>query len=474
MGNNLEGTVLDKEFLVRALDSISDLGMTIYDANGRILYYNQPSALHDNMNTKDVVGKKPSDVFDHQTSSTYEEVLSTGKAVIDKTIIYTNKSGTINHCIGSSYPIKDDGKLAGALSLIRFTDSSMALVEKILELQTLLSDSSKSLTNGTTYTLDSIQGSSKEIREAVDYARGAARSNANIMIYGETGTGKELFAQGIHNASMRREEPFVAVNCSAIPATLLESMFFGTTKGAFTGAKDMPGLFENAGKGTVLLDEINSMPLELQSKLLRVLQERVITRLGSNKLIPVDCTVISTTNMDPLKCIDDGLLRADLFYRLSVITVTVPPLRERSGDVIELAQAFIDKATKIYGRKPLTMDESIKVALQNHTWPGNVRELQHTIEGMVALTGLDDKVLTSAKLPVHLLDASSIPVHNADLDKISLEGNYEDLKDKLDAIEKAAIEKAYAENGNNLTRTAKAIGYSRSNLQYRMKKLGIQ
>lgn len=478
MEQKVKAMTADEEMFRHAMDSISDLGITIYDEEGRIIYFNEPSSRHDEIKIEDAIGKKPDEIYIHQTESTASGVLSSGKAVIDNTIIYTNKNGTINHCIGSSYPIRHDHKLLGAVSVIRFNDSSMSLVGRLQELQKQLSNSTTSKMNGTTYTLDQINGDSPAIREAVSLAENAARSNTNILIYGETGTGKELFAQGIHNASLRKDEPFVAINCSAIPETLLESMFFGTTKGAFTGAQDAPGIFENAKGGTVLLDEINSMPLNLQSKLLRVLQERVITRLGSSKLIPIECSIISTTNIDPIECIQNNLLREDLYYRLSVITINVPPLRDRKSDIIKLAQTFVERSSKIYGRRTLKLDESLKEALLAHSWPGNVRELQHVMEGMVVLTGYDEVALTSYHLPMHL--RSNNANHHTDsganiLSNEAVETGMDtsNLHEALNNIERTAIINALKNNHGNLSRTAKAIGYSRSNLQYRIRKLGI-
>lgn len=331
------------------------------------------------------------------------------------------------------------------------------------------------MNNGTIYTLKDIVGESVALTKAIDKARKAAITFPNILIYGETGTGKEIVAQGIHNASARRNEPFVAVNCSAIPETLLESIFFGTAKGAFTGATDSPGIFEAAGRGTVLLDEINSMPLSLQSKLLRVLQERTVTRLGSSGVIPFECSIISTTNREPMECIRDRSIREDLFYRISVIGIELPPLRERDDDVTLLAEKFIHDYECVILRsrmisKNITMSEEFRNCLKSYRWPGNVRELQHIIEGTISTMDVDETELTVDMLPKRFrkLTAGASEVSAANLSgDIDVNG---DLKGVLERFERDVILATMKRNNNNISKTARDIGYTRSNLQFKLQK----
>lgn len=200
-------------------------------------------------------------------------------------------------------------------------------IAKTLEVHKWITNQENPKTTGAKFCLSDIIGDSNAIKEAIWTAQRFARYNSPVMLIGETGTGKELFAQGIHNSSTFAEGPFVAINCAAIPETLLESVLFGAVKGAFTGASDMPGLFEQAEDGTIFLDEINSMPLFLQAKLLRVLQDRIVRRIGSKKETPVNCRIISATNVDPFSIDNDEILRSDLLYRLAKVTVFIPPER---------------------------------------------------------------------------------------------------------------------------------------------------
>ena len=279
-----------------AFDAITDLGLMVLDTKGKIILYNGASAYNDGMEPKEVIGRYASEVFSHQTASTAQEVLRTGRPVIDQEIIYTSRMGKLNYCFGSTYPIQEKGKMIGSFSVIRFNDSARRLLSHTIELQKELFEARGKNFNGTQFNFYNIIGESQSLRRTIEMAKKAALTPSTILIYGETGTGKELFAQSIHNASVQRDKPFVAINCAAIPESLLESILFGTTKGAFTGAQSTPGLFEQAGEGTLFLDEINSMPMILQAKLLRVIQERTVRRLGAQEEILVRCRIVSSCN----------------------------------------------------------------------------------------------------------------------------------------------------------------------------------
>lgn len=469
---------LDKiNVFLKSLDSVSNYGLLITDENMKIIYYNEASEKHDQLKAADVIGRYFFDVFTQKKESSVLNKVHTSKTeVLDAISTYPDKHGVMVHAIQSTYPILDNGNLLGTLSILRYNDNTINLAERLQELQNTISQRSRNIGNGTSYTLDDIQGNSAAIQETISLARRASKSYSNIMIYGETGTGKELFAQGIHNASLRHDSPFIAINCSAIPETLLESMFFGTVKGAFTGAVDSPGIFENAKNGTVLLDEINSMPISLQGKLLRVLQEKVVTRLGSNKLIPVDCSIISTSNEDLFEAVQRGQLREDLFYRLSVITIRIPPLRERQDDILVLAKHFIKAQARIYGRKPLEISDELRNALMNHKWPGNIRELQHAIEHMVAFSHPYETMLNVHHLPEYLKQQTENLGNSGRFPFLTIESNMPEkmnLKNELESYEKKIIIDYLEKNNGNLSQTAKDLGYTRSNLQFRIKKLEI-
>lgn len=235
-----------------------------------------------------------------------------------------------------------------------------------------------------------IVGKSNEMREVIDIINRVSTTDANILITGESGTGKEMVARVIHSRSRRSTKPFIPVDCVALPENLLESELFGYEKGAFTGANTMKkGLLESAHEGTLFLDEIGDMSLSLQAKLLRTLQERVVRRLGSNKFIPVDIRIISATNRDLKKSVQEGTFRDDLYYRLDVIHINIPPLRNRRVDIPLLAQHFLKRFSTVHKKDVTSISAEAMSALENYSWPGNVRELQNVIERAVIMSGRD-------------------------------------------------------------------------------------
>src|SRR5699024_1402645 len=235
------------------------------------------------------------------------------------------------------------------------------------------------------FSFDQIVGSSMEFLSVIDEAKRATRTSSSVLIIGETGTGKELFAQSIHSGGARSSGPFIAQNCAAIPESLMESLLFGAKKGAFTDAIDSPGLFEQADGGTLLLDEINSLNPMLQAKLLRVLQERTIRRIGDTKDKKVDVRIIATMNEDPADIVAENRIRKDLYYRLSVVSLFIPPLRERKEDIFPLVHIFIEKYNALFNMQVQGLTEEVITILYEHDWPGNVRELEHIIEGAMNL-----------------------------------------------------------------------------------------
>lgn len=256
------------------------------------------------------------------------------------------------------------------------------------------------------YNFSDIVGQSEAIKQTIAIAENVANGVSTILIYGETGTGKELFAQSIHNASDRRDKPFVAINCGALPPSLIESNLFGYVEGAFTGAKKggVPGAFEQANGGTIFLDEISEMDPNLQTKLLRVLQEREVVRIGGVKPIRIDVRVIASTNKDLTKLIEEGSFRSDLYYRLNVIQIKVPPLRERISDIPLLVNYFIRKYNTLLGKYVLEASQEALQILQEYNWPGNVRELQNCIENALNMTQKDEKIIYPHHLPPYIQD----------------------------------------------------------------------
>jgi DNA-binding NtrC family response regulator len=312
--------------------------------------------------------------------------------------------------------------------------------------------------------LDNITGRSPAMAQAFELVRKAARSEANILVLGESGTGKELVARAIHANSPRAAQAFVPVDCASLPENLLESELFGYEKGAFTGAvRNKPGLVEGAQRGTLFLDEIGELPPTLQVKLLRALQERQIRRVGGTSLIDVDVRVVSATNRDLRLAIDKGQFREDLYYRLNVIAIQLPPLRERAGDVTLLAHVFLKK----HGQGRVTgIDADAMAALEAYRWPGNVRELQNVIERACALT--DGEVITRRDLPEHALAAAPVAaLSGAALPGLALPADDADLPLKdakerwLQVLEAAYLRDLLDRHGGNISAAAKVAGIDR-------------
>jgi transcriptional regulator with PAS, ATPase and Fis domain len=310
------------------------------------------------------------------------------------------------------------------------------------------------------YSLSDIIGNSPQITETKRLSSIAARSDSTVLLQGESGTGKEMFAQAIHNASSRFTGPFIPINCGAIPMNLLESELFGYEDGAFTGAKKggQPGKFEQARGGTIFLDEIGEMPLNFQVSLLRILQEKQVTRVGGTTPIPLDVRVIAASNKDLESEVQEGNFRLDLYYRLNVLTIDIPALRERKEDIIALTQHFLDKLTGKLGIYTMTIDPALGEWLQNYTWPGNVRELFNILERAVNFAEKD--VLSCEDLPANLRKTTFASDSKNDVLT---------LKDREFYI----ISEALAKADGNMSQAAKLLGIGRNTLYRKMQKYSI-
>jgi arginine utilization regulatory protein len=292
----------------------------------------------------------------------------------------------------------------------------------------------------------------------LEKAKRASRSDSPVLVVGETVTGKELVVQSIHHHFSRSAHPLIAQNCAAIPASLLEGILFGTAKGAFTGAEDRPGLFELADGGTLFLDEIQAMPIDIQAKLLRSLEEGVIRRVGGMATYPVNVRIIVAINEDPLESMEKGHLRRDLFYRIHVVGIHLPPLRERREDIRLLVTHFLQM---LQGEEHLSVSRDVMDTFLQYSWPGNVRELKHTLEGAVNIT--PGKVIRREDLPPY--------IRNCD------EAEFEEffhLKKQLSRVEEQIIQKAMSDTGGNIKKAALLLGIPRQTLQYKLKKRKIE
>ena len=314
---------------------------------------------------------------------------------------------------------------------------------------------------------------SPKMREVLSLIKKVADSPSTVLVTGESGTGKELVARALHQNSSRAQLPFITINCSAIPQTLIESELFGYEKGAFTGAvSSKPGRFELADKGTLFLDEIGEISMEMQAKLLRVLQENEIERVGGINTIKVDIRFIAATNKNLFEEVKKGNFREDLYYRLNVVPIDLPPLRERPEDFSALVDFFIHKYNKKLGKKMTSLDTKAMEALQRFHWPGNIRQLENVLERMILLS--DQQTLTLANIPSEISQLSDITTPAISPETLK-QGSFKDIvKDTTQKIEKDLIVQALNKTHGNVTKAAKRLGISRKSLQNKMKEYQLK
>ncbi len=371
-----------------------------------------------------------------------------------------------NKMIACRIPIIQDGIVVGAVgkAIFKDIDDFYTLFNKISQLQKKVHFHADELSNETTarYSFDNIIGDSPSTQTAVKMAQKAARTDSNVLIIGESGTGKELFAHAVHNASPRRSRPFIMLNCAAIPSELLESELFGYEQGAFTGAsrQGKKGKFELAHTGTIFLDEIGDMPLEMQAKLLRVLQEKELDKVGSDAPLRIDVRVIAATNYDIEQRIQQGKFRGDLYYRLNVMRLNLTPLRERKDEIPDIAEEILRKLTHrmgliVYGFTP----EAIET-LKGYDWPGNIRELENILERSLNLLD-DDLYIKPSLFPDYIVPGIRQPQHTV---TASSSAETTRLQDATGSMEMDMIQKALKETGGNKKKAAILLGISRAGL----------
>lgn len=449
----------------KLLDEI-DVGVHVIDKEGRTILYNKKMMQIEAMDSEDVLDRELLDVFQFakEQESTLLQALTHGKVTNNVKQTYYNNKGreitTINH----THPIIEDGQIIGAIEIAKDVTKLERLMRKNADHK-----------GGTRYTFASIIGESEAMQSIIELAKRITRTSSSVLIIGETGTGKELFAQSIHNGSDRAAGPYIAQNCAAMPDSLVESILFGTKQGAFTGAENRPGLFEQAEGGTLLLDEINALSPSLQAKLLRAIQEKKFRRIGDTQDRTFDVRIIATMNEDPLEAIAQNRLRKDLYYRLSVVSLFIPPLRERKEDIPLLVRSFVDKYNRLFQMDITGAEADVLQLFMEYDWPGNVRELEHVIEGaMNVMTGAG--AITMYDLP-HLFSHKIQRTHPRSSSRGAIHEiapNEKTLKEQLETVERYIIQKTLRKNASNVTRTASALGISRQSLQYRMRKYHIQ
>lgn len=386
--------------------------------------------------------------------------------------------------IANRFPIIEEGKIVGAVGTVMFRSPEewrmyrtkiQGLVEELKYYKTKLEKELKSK-----YQFSDLIGKCSTFLATKKFAERISGSNSSVLLIGDSGTGKELFAHAIHNSSMRSSLPFVAINCASIPEHLLESELFGYDDGAFTGAKKggKKGQFEIANNGTLFLDEIGDMPLSMQSKLLRVLQEKEVQRVGGQKSIAVDVRIIAATHRNLEKLVEEGKFRQDLYYRLNVIKIEIPPLRERKEDIPLISQSLLKKLERKFYRKGIELSAEVEERLMKHEWPGNIRELENVLERSINV--LDGKTIEVAHLPLYLRDIESetgfvlTPQFPNKLRAPNTLLPIAPLKETLAQAEKEAILHALDITNGNKQEAAKVLGIGKTSFYEKCKLYAIK
>ena len=444
----VDGYVEDIGYLYDLADIV-----LITDKEGKIEYYKVFRSIGTTL-IEDPVGMHILDKHQHlsASSSTVMRVIQKGEPIInEKQTLNLFKERTVE-VLTSTFPIRSGEEVVGVIEIDRYHDPDLRRSPPNRRKDV-------SSPNNVYFTIDDVVTGNKQMKELLRKTKRAARTSSPVMIWGETGTGKELIAQSIHNHSYRTHNPFVAQNCSAIPLTLGESIFFGTTKGSFTGAEEKIGLFEMAHKGTLVLDEINSMDINLQSKLLRATESRSIRKIGGSDSVGIDVRLVTTLNEEPLKAVELGKLRRDLFYRLSVILLEIPPLRHRRDDIPLLVDYFVEGYNQQMNAKIKGIDKQVMEAFMSYAWPGNVRELKHAIESAFNFAegeyiGLDD-------VPSYLFAQEKVPSGEFDLNRA------------LKEFEVGHIVRAL-KGSDSLKAAAEKLKISRQSLRYKIDTYSIE
>lgn len=389
-------------------------------------------------------------------NSTIMNVLKTGIAKCNIKQQLITKNGKPFITFNSTYPIKEDEKIIGAIEFSKhlYTKENIQSLEKFAVHKIFRK-------NNTIYTIDNIITVDPKMENIKNRIHKVAKTDSTCLIYGQTGTGKELVAQSIHNLSDRFGAPFISLNCGAVPPNLLESTLFGTVKGSFTGSTDMPGLFEQAEGGTLFLDEINSLDFYLQVKLLKAIEEKSIRRIGGDKNINLDIRVISATNEDPDVLVAEKRLREDLFYRLGVVQIDLPTLAERKADIEVLVQYYLDFYNNNMNVFIEGLATEVMECFKKYHWPGNIRELKNAIE--TAYNHASSTIITIEDIPKRIKTA----IHHQQTRDIR------SLKDTVEHFEKEMIIQELTHMNGKITETAKRLGISKQLLKYKIDKYNL-
>ncbi|WP_312353003.1 sigma-54 interaction domain-containing protein [Aminipila sp.] len=452
--------VKDIEFMTNIYDKLDALLIT---NRAGIVEYSARFDFQDNsIKNEGYTGKSVLEIYPSlsEETSSHFRVMKTGLPIVDERQTLTDLNGRSFTFFSSTYPIEYNNEIIGAIEGSMLLEIDGVLLKKQNPTQ-------KTLLSNHLYCLDDIITNNSKMKLLKDKIKKAAENDSSVMIIGETGTGKELIAQSLHTHSKRNGKPFISQNCSAIPANLLESLLFGTVKGSYTDAEDHKGLFEIAEHGTLFLDELNSMDISLQSKILKVIEEKKFRRIGSNKEKTVDVRVISAMNQEPMDLINRKELRSDLFYRLGVIQIHIPPLRNRRDDIPLLTKYFINQFNQSSNRKIMGVSDIVEKTFMSYDWPGNIRELRNAIE--YAFNFISGMTITLNDIPELILysnehitkESDDSPLHSGHFDV--------PLAKMVEEYEKGLIKKAL-DVGGNVTNAARILDTSRQALQYKIMK----
>ena len=445
--------------MLEAIIHSSEEAISVVDETGKGIMINPAYTRITGLTEKDVIGK-PATVDISEGESIHMRVLKTRRPVRGaKMKVGPHKKEVIVNVA----PIIVAGKLKGSVAVIHD-------ISEIKQLTTELQKAKQMIRNlEATYTFDDIIGDSPEMMIAIEQAKIGAKTPATVLLRGESGTGKELFAHAIHNESDRRHHKFIRVNCAALSESVLESELFGYEEGAFTGAKagGKKGLFEEANHGSIFLDEIGELSLAMQAKLLRVLQEKEIVRVGGTTPIPLDVRIITATNVNLEKAVTNKKFREDLYYRLNRLPIYIPSLKERMSDLPKLVDHIIVKVNQLYGRNVKSISESALEKLKKYDWPGNIRELENVISRAIIFMDVTEEVIQYHHLPNLTEQTKQTTTIQPNINKTKT------LQEAMEQYEKEFIYNVYKENNFNKTKTAKQLNISVRNLYYKIKKYNL-
>lgn len=468
-GNNFSPNAEDIKSIFTSITSLVfnqiPIPINFVDSECRVVIMNKAFLDYLGLEHKDVVGKYLPEI---DPFVRLPLVLKTGKAEIGQRHRFKDGREVIVHRI----PLFHEGRLIGGAGIILIDDLdylyNMAVEGHLIKNLNPQNPGNADEIYKSKYTFEDIFTRSLQGNMCKEKAKNYARTDFTVLITGESGVGKELFAHAIHHESKRRDKPFIRINCASIPETLIESELFGYEEGAFTGArkKGRVGKFEVANGGTIFLDEIGDLPLDMQAKLLRVLQENEIERVGSNKIINIDVRVIAATNCDLMEKVRDGKFRTDLFYRLNVLNLAIPSLKERREDIPLLIEHFITSMYQGYGMYKKFPDDIIEI-LRSYSWPGNVRELKNIVTNIVV--NAEDDVVHEHNIPKFILENSTAWEIDMAKRRAPSEGS---LKSVLSRIEQEIIQETLEKCNNNKAEAAKLLGMTRMSLYRKLKEEG--